>query len=328
MRRHGKNTLTGYIILIIIVFYKQTIPLVMAETKTSGNIAAMVNNIPIYRETINLGLPKAAFGPRLNKMRSARLDKLIYTIAMKQFLEKQNIHVSKQHIEKQIEIYKKTPPSKDLCCRYESLEKYLEYNAMTLNDLRDEINITKGFEIHIDKLWQEKSQVKKKRLALVKIYRPGIEKRYIKASHIFFSFYKEPQFTQNRKGVMKKKRKQAFTAMDRLENGEKFETVAKEMSDDAVSQISGGALDIIEKKKIYSIKGGMKYWGNTFVKVLLALSPGEYSEPLKSMRGWHIIMCKKFNDKDILEIIKKQFKGKVYPKIEKKIMDQAEIVRY
>jgi peptidyl-prolyl cis-trans isomerase D len=65
----------------------------------------------------------------------------------------------------------------------------------------------------------------------------------------------------------------------RISAGEKFEAVAKEVSDDTVSSKDGGKLPP-------SVKGAFV---KEFEDVLAKLKPGQQSEPVRTQFGWHLI---------------------------------------
>ena len=110
----------------------------------------------------------------------------------------------------------------------------------------------------------------------------------------------------------------ASVALKRLENGEKFETLAKEISEDTVSRENDGVLGCIRKN----------FFGLEFSKTATRLLPRQYSQPVQSVWGVHIIKRNEMIDKDILNILKKQFSGEKQVKTIKKLMDEAKIVRY
>ncbi|SFD91263.1 peptidylprolyl isomerase [Spirosoma endophyticum] len=69
-------------------------------------------------------------------------------------------------------------------------------------------------------------------------------------------------------------------AYTRLQKGESFETVCEELSDDATSKTSGGVLPAFEPGR----------WVPAFEDAAFSLSkPGDYSKPVRTNYGWHII---------------------------------------
>ncbi|MBD2752268.1 peptidylprolyl isomerase [Spirosoma validum] len=69
-------------------------------------------------------------------------------------------------------------------------------------------------------------------------------------------------------------------AYNRLQKGESFETVCRELSDDATSRANGGVLPVFEPGR----------WVPAFEDAAFALAnPGDYSKPVRTNYGWHII---------------------------------------
>lgn len=69
-------------------------------------------------------------------------------------------------------------------------------------------------------------------------------------------------------------------AYNRLQKGEPFETIAREVSDDATSKANGGILPMFEPGR----------WVPAFEDAAFALTkPGDYSKPVRTNYGWHII---------------------------------------
>lgn len=71
----------------------------------------------------------------------------------------------------------------------------------------------------------------------------------------------------------------ALEARGRIQNGERFETVAKAVSVDKGSAVAGGELGWFAKERMVP----------EFGKAVAALAPGFVSEPVKSQFGWHLI---------------------------------------
>ena len=69
-------------------------------------------------------------------------------------------------------------------------------------------------------------------------------------------------------------------AYARLQKGEAFEVVSQAMSDDVTSRTNGGLLPIVETGR----------WVPAFENAAYALNkPGDYSKPVRTNYGWHII---------------------------------------
>ena len=68
-------------------------------------------------------------------------------------------------------------------------------------------------------------------------------------------------------------------AIDRLEGGETFGDVAREMSDDALTSESGGLLGTVSREDL----------GPEIAEAVLAVEPGEISDPTRTRYGYEII---------------------------------------
>jgi len=182
--KDNKNSLTiflysafiGITAVVIAAFGIIVLP-ALAVDNISDKVVATVNGIPIYKKDIDAGLPKDAFGSSLKYMRKFKLDSLIYTTVLKQFIEQENIRIEDQRVDRQIEYLKKYPPSSGCsCCRYGSLEQFMLLNNYTMTDLREEIRVNMGLETYMDRLWQQQYSTEEKRFRLVKENRQDIEK--------------------------------------------------------------------------------------------------------------------------------------------------------
>lgn len=70
------------------------------------------------------------------------------------------------------------------------------------------------------------------------------------------------------------------TAYARLQKGESFETVSRDVSDDVTSRTNGGVLPVVEPGR----------WVSAFEDAAYTLTkPGDYSNPVRTNYGWHII---------------------------------------
>lgn len=107
------------------------------------------------------------------------------------------------------------------------------------------------------------------------------------------------------KGDVEKARQQALTARKRIQAGEPFEKVAKEMSQDPAAA-GGGDLGYVERGRFNA----------KFEEAALALKANEISEPVQTPFGWHVIRLidvraaqgKSFDD------VKEDIKNEIMPR--------------
>ena len=118
----------------------------------------------------------------------------------------------------------------------------------------------------------------------------------IEASHILITPEVTDKMTDDEKKAAEEKAlKTAKEVIKKLNDGAKFEDLAKEYSDDAANAEKGGALGKFNK-------GVMD---ESFEKAAYDLKINEYSkEPVKSQFGYHIILKTKEYDKAKLEDVK------------------------
>lgn len=290
-----------------------------AADASSEKIVATVNGEPIYEKEVGANMPPDAFGAHLKYQRRFRLENLIYTKVLKQFLESKKILVDDERIEKEIAYLRKYPPSPGCVCHtFTTFEQFMKLNNYTLDDLRDEIRVNMGLGKYIDKLWLKKYETEKKRSDLLKENRLAIEAQYVNVSHIFFSFFKDPEYESMPVKVENRKMSKAMLAYERLKKGEKFEVLARNLSEDLATRDKGGDLGLTDKK----------LFGKQFADAAEKLSSGQYSEPVKSIWGVHIIKRVGISDQELMDMIKSEFKEETQPLLIKQLVDEAEIVKY
>jgi parvulin-like peptidyl-prolyl isomerase len=217
-----------------------------------------------------------------------RLGRLCREVPLRQFLKTQNLEVSRQEIEADIDNLKKNPPVAGCaCCRYQDLDQYMRFNYITPAELERMSWNQIGLRKYLEAEWLKAFPTAEARAAILKEKRPDFEEKYTKAYHIFFI------------APSQEKRKLAAEAWNRLQKGESFEAVAKAMSEDKVSAAQGGFIGFIPKD----------IFGKTFADALAQLVPGTYSKPVESTWGCHIIRREAMTDDDLLTILKDDFMG-------------------
>lgn len=83
--------------------------------------------------------------------------------------------------------------------------------------------------------------------------------------------------------ILVKTEAEAKQVKARIDKGEDFAKVAKEVSTDTGSKDNGGDLGDVEEAN-----SGLDA---TFLKAGMALKPGEVSQPVQTQFGWHVIKC-------------------------------------
>lgn len=288
------------------------------DQRAAGEVVVRVNGSPIYQDDVEAGLPEDAFGSAIRLARSKRIERLIHLALMKQFLAKQGLSVSDQRIDQGIEELRETPPPAGcICCRYESLEQYMTLSHITMPELREMIRVDAAMAGYLEGVWRKAYPTAASRASLLEKERGDLASKYIKVSHIFLNVFQDPDVNSDRKGVLAAKEKQAEKAWKRLADGHRFETVAREMSEDILTRRGNGLLGCIPKDM----------FGREFAAAVEALEHGQYSKPVESPWGLHVIRREVMTDDDLLEVVGDRFKREAEAAVVKKLREAAEIVR-
>jgi Parvulin-like peptidyl-prolyl isomerase len=112
------------------------------------------------------------------------------------------------------------------------------------------------------------------------------------------------------KHVLLTSREEAETAFGRLQSGESFDTVAREMSQDTASAANGGLIGTFKRGELVP----------EFEKVALELKNGEMSEIVETPYGFHIIL--KVSDEKLPAIPFEKAQAEIKRTIEKERFDK------
>jgi parvulin-like peptidyl-prolyl isomerase len=184
-------------------------------------------------------------------------------------------------------------------------------------DLAELTRVNKGFEKHVTTLWEKEYSSSEKVDALLNEKREQLESGYIKVAHIFFNSYQDPEFYKDKVGVTKKKKAQAEKAWERIRGGESFSDVAKDVSQDKVTRLTGGSLGSIPDNQ----------FGPDFREAARKLKVGEFCRPVQSPWGVHVIKREEMTDDDLRGVLKSQFMEGMGKKIIRELKDSAKIVK-
>jgi parvulin-like peptidyl-prolyl isomerase len=99
-----------------------------------------------------------------------------------------------------------------------------------------------------------------------------------------------------------------------LQNGGDFDELAREFSLDLTNKDRGGSLDYMH----------LDYYDTKFMKVACNLDVGDYSRPLQTIRGWHIITLydRRKNTPEDLESRWRKYRSKTYNYIHRKVLQE------
>jgi len=266
------------------------------EAPAERKIAAVVNGDAIYESELAEGLPPKLFGSTLKGLKTMKLERAMTRVMVRHFLTQQQIKVADSVVDEQIaELRKNPPPAPCTCCVYTSLEDYLTGGLYTLAEYREILRNDTGMNQYVEQMWLKSCPDEAARVKLVAGQRAGLEAQYLKLWHIFFS-----GAASNAPPGTPPTAQRAEAAWQRLQKGEAFADLAKELSDDKASIPEGGSLGIVDRES-------SPFGAATMAATLAALKPGTYSKPVETLWGYHIFRREALTDADILKILKDRF---------------------
>jgi len=286
---------------------------IKTSQKESVTVVARVNGQAIYESELNRGIVSDSFDSTADDMRQNKLQQLVSQLALKEFLDKHDIKVRKELIDKEIDNLEKNPPSKGCaCCTYPDLNSFLEANGITIDDLRNEIEGNIGLNQYAKISWKQSHPTTKDVMKVIGEDSKFIRKHYVKGWQIFFNTFQQ---TGDQQQIEKTAAQNADKAWNRLQSGESFENVAKTMSEDMTSKHKGGYLGIID---------GSTY-GQEFQQAISGLVPGIISRPVHSSFGYHIIKYEPMTDADVVKYCESYLIDQENKRLNTQIMKDAKI---
>lgn len=179
------------------------------------------------------------------------------------------------------------------------------YNVNSEDELKEIIRLT-----YRRNLWMEEFSKKEVNDTQINDYYESSLVGDIEASHILI----EPKVSANASSDEKKKAEEealekAKNIITRLNNGESFDDLAKELSDDASNKNDGGKLGKFNDRTNFD---------ENFLDAAIKLEVGKYSStPVKSQFGYHIIYKTSQAEKPKLEDVKDDVISKVAESLRK-----------
>ncbi len=261
-------------------------------------VAATVNGEAIRESALAWKPSKGSFDFDPTEVRETRLERMIEALTVRQFLREAKVQVPESEVDKEIEMLRKYPPAAGCaCCRYESLDQFMDANYLDMKELRGLIANDLGVQKHILAEWDKDNPPGPAREAKVREERPRVEEAYSKLSHVFFKTYQNPKFATGPEEVRKTALAKAQAAWEEINKGKKLEDEAKAVSEDAVSAPKGGLLGCVSAMA----------FGRDFALAVAKLKPGEISKPFESPWGYHVVRRDAMTDDDIAEILKSEY---------------------
>lgn len=151
-------------------------------------------------------------------------------------------------------------------------------------------------------------------LAIQRILASDVSEDEVKAAYDGLFADAEPEKEFNAAHILVATEDEAKAIADELKNGGDFAAIAKEKSTDPGSGANGGDLGWF----------GMGMMVPEFENAVVALEPGQVSEPVQSQFGWHIVLLKETRvvEQPTLDELREQLTEQVRnQKVEKAIAD-------
>ncbi len=287
-------------LLSLTVFFSLIITLTACNNNKSAinqdGVVATVNDKPITQKELDENL---AIYSKINPAwtEEKMLDQLILEVLLVEKAEKEGITVSDEDVNAELEnikIYTNTE---------EEYQKFLKDNGMTeeylKESLRKEFLINHYISIQMEKINPSDEE-------LQKMFDEYKMKEEVRASHILVKTLDE-----------------AKAVTERLNKGDKFEDVAKELSIDTGSGAMGGDLGYFSFIKMVK----------PFSEAAFNMEIGQVSEPVQSEFGYHIIKLtdKKKDESKTLEtekpILQEYYTYIKYDELLENIKKEAEIIK-
>jgi hypothetical protein len=273
-------------------------PAIEAPPLPADTVLVKVNGEPVLEKDVAMALPAGSSNVDGAWVREFRLERLIRLASTRQFLTSNAVSVPDDEVEKTLADMRKNPPSLGCpCCRFPTLDAFMQSQYLTLNELRQEIRNSQGLQSYALAMWEARYPEGPKRAELLQKEQPAVERRYAKLYQIFFNTFQQPNFANEPDRVRAEALKKAQAAMARLRKGERFQDVAREVSEDTVSRVNGGDLGCIP----------LDAFGKEFASAVSALKPGDYSEPIATPWGCHIVLRESMDAADVLDVLKSDY---------------------
>ena len=258
-----------------------------------GENFAVVNGIEIKQETYDSQLDM------FTKMLAAQYDlatsmenSLIMEAVMMSELEKNGVELTDADYQEDIDRVIKQRGGQ------EEYEKFLKDNGISEEQMKTSIRYETIHRKH--KEWYTEKNA------------PSDED--MKA---YFEANKDSLITVEASHILVETEEQAKEVLDRIDKGESFEDLAKELSIDTHSGMNGGALG----------ESSPNAYVPEFSAALMEMKEGELSQPVKSQFGYHIIRLDKMNNSfdSVKEKIAESMTKEAYATYVQQQVDAAEV---
>jgi hypothetical protein len=188
---------------------------------------------------------------------------------------------------------------------------------MTMDDLRRAVRAETGLARYVEQQWKKEIGSPASRAKLVAARRADYEKEYVHGWQIFFNTFQN--IGQKDPGrVMQEARGKADAAWARLHGGERFDVVARQLSEDQVSRPQGGDLGWSSRNA----------YGRQWAEALASLKPGEISKPFRTQYGYHIVKYLPLAEKELLAVAHQDYLQERISAILDDLNKNAKVVKF
>lgn len=280
------------------------IPAVAADQAPADDKVALVNGTAISRAQFNQSVARMSktqpgqqqpeAKDQLKQVQAQALDALIRNVLLYQASQKAGVKIEDKAIDEQISALKQRFPSE------EEFNQALAQVPATVETLRQQIREQMAIRQYLDKEFADQAKASEDEVKTYYDQHPDYFKvpAQVKASHILAKVEDQNNAEQKTAALDKIKK-----AQKRLEGGDDFATVAKEMSD-CPSSSKGGELG-------YFSRGQM---AKPFEDAAFAMKPGETSGIVETQFGYHLIRVEEEKPEGKVELAQAQPKIDQYLK--------------
>jgi parvulin-like peptidyl-prolyl isomerase len=247
-----------------------------AVAETENDVIATVNGEKIIRKD---------FDRRMNVIRRMNQDvtrsvqiqvvnQLAKKVLLKQFVEGQNIEVSDEEVQgelEKIQYFLKSNPNNS----EKTLEEILETQGSNISELKGEVRRTLALSKYLDEMVDDDEK-----RSYFEANKSAFNGEKVKTSHVLIDTTKLKTDAE-----LEKARQKIEEVKKEIDNGADFAEMAKKYST-CPSAENGGDIGFFQRK------GSIV---EEFAKVAFSMEVGEISEPVKTQFGYHII---KVTDKE------------------------------
>lgn len=225
------------------------------------------------------------------------MDTMTYRLLLLDAAEKEGITATEEEVQAQLDNFKVFFQSD------QDYENYLQQSGVTEESIKKELSYDIMVNHYVLSKIESLVPTEEELKTLFNDLKMNVQ---VRASHILLNTEEE-----------------ALKALERINNGEDFAEVAKELSIDTVSGANGGDLDYFNYAKMVQ----------PFSEAAFSMEVGEVSQPVKSDFGYHIIKVtdKIVNEEKTVEtekdILTEYYKTYKYEELLEKLEKEAEIVK-